>query len=71
MEEEKQNVPKTVTTTTPPPTNVTSNISSTSVRDVGISPPVTHCVMPVSHVADHVLPTLWKIVYWTSQFLTW
>ena len=29
------------------------------------------CMAPMSHVPDHVLPTLWHVVYWTSQVLTW
>uniref|UniRef100_A0A673CDQ1 LMBR1 domain-containing protein 2-B-like n=1 Tax=Sphaeramia orbicularis TaxID=375764 RepID=A0A673CDQ1_9TELE len=29
------------------------------------------CVQPWSHIPDGVLPVLWRVVYWTSQFLTW
>ncbi|KAG1656278.1 LMBR1 domain-containing protein 2 [Nymphon striatum] len=29
------------------------------------------CQVPWSHVPDDVLPSLWKVVYWTSQALTW
>ncbi|CAB0016956.1 unnamed protein product [Nesidiocoris tenuis] len=29
------------------------------------------CKVPWSHVPDTVFPNLWRIVYWTSQFLTW
>ncbi|KAM4745430.1 G-protein coupled receptor-associated protein LMBRD2B-like isoform 1-T5 [Anableps anableps] len=29
------------------------------------------CVKPWSFIPDHVLPVFWRVVYWTSQFLTW
>ncbi|XP_043968324.1 G-protein coupled receptor-associated protein LMBRD2B-like isoform X1 [Gambusia affinis] len=29
------------------------------------------CVKPWSYIPDHVLPVFWRVVYWTSQFLTW
>lgn len=29
------------------------------------------CQQPISYVPDHVLPALWRVVYWTSQVLTW
>ncbi|XP_033736886.1 G-protein coupled receptor-associated protein LMBRD2-like isoform X1 [Pecten maximus] len=32
---------------------------------------INPCQQPVSHVPDNVLPALWHVVYWTSQFLTW
>lgn len=30
-----------------------------------------HCQPPYSLLDEHVLPDLWRIVYWSSQFLTW
>ncbi|KAK7508228.1 hypothetical protein BaRGS_00000467 [Batillaria attramentaria] len=29
------------------------------------------CQQPVSYVSDNVLPALWRVIYWTSQILTW
>ncbi|XP_017269356.1 G-protein coupled receptor-associated protein LMBRD2B [Kryptolebias marmoratus] len=29
------------------------------------------CEKPWSYVPDGVLPVFWRVVYWTSQFLTW
>ena len=29
------------------------------------------CQKPLSYVPSKVLITLWHVVYWTSQFLTW
>ncbi|KAK7100923.1 G-protein coupled receptor-associated protein LMBRD2-like [Littorina saxatilis] len=29
------------------------------------------CEQPISYVADNVLPALWRVIYWTSQVLTW
>uniref|UniRef100_A0A8D3D9W9 LMBR1 domain containing 2a n=1 Tax=Scophthalmus maximus TaxID=52904 RepID=A0A8D3D9W9_SCOMX len=29
------------------------------------------CEEPWSYIPDGVLPVLWRVVYWTSQFLTW
>lgn len=29
------------------------------------------CVEPWSYIPDGILPVFWRVVYWTSQFLTW
>ncbi|XP_055886080.1 G-protein coupled receptor-associated protein LMBRD2-like [Biomphalaria glabrata] len=29
------------------------------------------CEQPASYIPDQVLPILWRIIYWTSQVLTW
>lgn len=29
------------------------------------------CQQPWGMVPDNVFPNLWRIIYWTSQFLTW
>lgn len=29
------------------------------------------CVKPWRYIPDRVLPVFWRVVYWTSQFLTW
>ncbi|KAL0277226.1 UNVERIFIED_CONTAM: hypothetical protein PYX00_004584 [Menopon gallinae] len=44
--------------------DIHSNISSTPS-------PTNVCWEPWSSVPDHTFPNLWRIVYWTSQFLTW
>lgn len=37
-----------------------------------ISPaPLIECQRPWSYVSDSVFPNLWRVVYWTSQCLTW
>lgn len=35
------------------------------------SAPVTTCKEPWPNVPENVFPNLWRIVYWTSQCLTW
>ncbi|XP_064604856.1 G-protein coupled receptor-associated protein LMBRD2-like [Liolophura sinensis] len=61
--------------TTPSPT--TPNVSGAEVTEseskVTGEPtePTSVCQVPTGHVPDYVLPTLWHVVYWTSQVLTW
>ncbi|XP_011213600.1 LMBR1 domain-containing protein 2 homolog [Bactrocera dorsalis] len=31
----------------------------------------THCQAPWGMIPDDVFPNLWRIIYWSSQFLTW
>lgn len=82
VEETRRSIPVRTTTTMLTPANITgSDITTTTTTTTTTSAPSTHqvaarsvgekCEVPMSHVPDHVLPTLWKIVYWTSQFLTW
>nr|CAD7568702.1 unnamed protein product [Timema californicum] len=33
--------------------------------------PLNVCEPPWSFVTENVFPNLWRVVYWTSQFLTW
>ncbi|XP_045534240.1 LMBR1 domain-containing protein 2 homolog isoform X1 [Papilio machaon] len=47
------------------PLVVQANVSSTE------SPVPGHCQKPWSYVPDSVFPNLWRVVYWTSQCLTW
>lgn len=35
------------------------------------SPPSGVCNPPYSLLGDNVLPNLWRVVYWSSQLLTW
>lgn len=34
-------------------------------------PPGTECQRPTSFVSSDIFPNLWRVVYWTSQCLTW
>nr|CAG4636870.1 EOG090X03B7 [Ceriodaphnia reticulata]SVE72838.1 EOG090X03B7 [Ceriodaphnia reticulata] len=53
------------------PFNETGNLSTTVFPDV-VTPNVTSvCKLPWSYVPENVLPQLWRVLYWTSQFLTW
>lgn len=76
VEEQRRSIPA-IPVTTPAPSNETTtgpDKNRTSPALVHMSLRFAreeHCQVPVSHVPDDVLPTLWKIVYWTSQFLTW
>lgn len=42
-----------------------------TIIETNTTVPLSKCQKPWSSVADSVLPDLWKIVYWTSQCLTW
>ncbi|KAM9446058.1 G-protein coupled receptor-associated protein LMBRD2a isoform 1-T1 [Clarias gariepinus] len=55
-----------VVTTTPSHSNQTSN---SSVFPIQRLPKVCH--KPWSYIPDGILPVFWRVVYWTSQFLTW
>lgn len=48
-------------------TNQTDNNSSI-YPTVGIT---KVCEEPWSYIPDGILPVFWRVVYWTSQFLTW
>ncbi|CAG2112013.1 unnamed protein product, partial [Medioppia subpectinata] len=50
--------------------NVT-NVTTTAVPLIPILPTLSPCEEPWSYAPNQVLPTLWRIVYWTSQVLTW
>ncbi|KAK7590245.1 hypothetical protein V9T40_001858 [Parthenolecanium corni] len=45
--------------------NVSTALNETSFRDPA------SCKEPWSYIPDRVFQRLWRIVYWTSQFLTW
>ncbi|KAI4501121.1 hypothetical protein M0802_003924 [Mischocyttarus mexicanus] len=44
-----------------------SNISTNNTTDVLLHP----CKDPLPNIPESVFPKLWRIVYWTSQCLTW
>ncbi|KAH8268217.1 hypothetical protein KR026_001871 [Drosophila bipectinata] len=54
------------------PTPAPSNISNTATANVTPTPPQpTECQEPWGMVPPTVFPNLWRIIYWSSQFLTW
>lgn len=46
------------------------NSSSENANNITVAPFHT-CKDPLPNIPEHVFPKLWKIVYWTSQCLTW
>ncbi|XP_071116644.1 G-protein coupled receptor-associated protein LMBRD2-like isoform X1 [Haliotis cracherodii] len=60
-------------TTATAATTASGNGTNMSLSDGSSTstPLLVHCRAPLSHVPDHVLPALWRVVYWTSQVLTW
>ncbi|EDV42018.1 uncharacterized protein Dana_GF17212 [Drosophila ananassae] len=52
------------------PTPAPSNISNTATANV-TPPQPTECQEPWGMVPPTVFPNLWRIIYWSSQFLTW
>jgi len=60
----------TVNTTS---TIVPSTLSSTTHFQHETTPAdfASSCLKPWSYVPENTLPTMWILVYWTSQFLTW
>ncbi|KAK6188702.1 hypothetical protein SNE40_004829 [Patella caerulea] len=79
----RDSMPLTTTTANLPPSNMTSSTTSTTTSNTSddiitttsslhpIHGPPMLCEEPLSHVPDNVLPALWRVVYWTSQVLTW
>ncbi|KAL7392006.1 hypothetical protein ABVT39_017964 [Epinephelus coioides] len=57
------------------PTPVTRARGANQTDDSSsVYPPVSTlkvCEEPWSYIPDGVLPVFWRVVYWTSQFLTW
>ncbi|GAB6023736.1 hypothetical protein CHUAL_008492 [Chamberlinius hualienensis] len=52
-------------------TNQPSSLESTTTATNYIPSDSNICNRPWSYIPNHVLPILWRIVYWTSQCLTW
>ncbi|XP_074526397.1 G-protein coupled receptor-associated protein LMBRD2B-like [Halichoeres trimaculatus] len=57
------------------PTPLTQGRRSNQTGDISSAYPTVRipkaCVEPWSYIPDGVLPVFWRVVYWTSQFLTW
>ncbi|KAG9510819.1 G-protein coupled receptor-associated protein LMBRD2 [Fragariocoptes setiger] len=47
-----------------------ADISSTAYRQC-LNDQSKQCILPWNYVPEPVLPRLWRIIYWTSQLLTW
>ncbi|XP_063051764.1 G-protein coupled receptor-associated protein LMBRD2a [Engraulis encrasicolus] len=45
--------------------NQSSNVTAPTTS------PKKVCFKPWSYIPDGILPVFWRVVYWTSQFLTW
>ncbi|XP_021377022.1 LMBR1 domain-containing protein 2-like isoform X4 [Mizuhopecten yessoensis] len=54
-----------------PPAGENSTTLGTPTGAQALHLSISPCEQPLSHVPDDVLPALWHVVYWTSQFLTW
>lgn len=55
-------------------TLVLVNTEPVCTNDVIVSilnSPVTQCYKPWSYIPDGIMPVFWRVVYWTSQCLTW
>lgn len=40
-------------------------------NETNVNQTEVECKLPWSHVPENVFPNLWRVVYWTSQCLTW
>lgn len=47
------------------------NNSTTGVYAATPAPSQHPCFKPWSYIPDGIMPIFWRVVYWTSQFLTW
>lgn len=51
----------------PPENNNTTRLHATA----NPAPSQHPCFKPWSYIPDGIMPIFWRVVYWTSQFLTW
>ncbi|XP_073817587.1 LMBR1 domain-containing protein 2 homolog [Musca autumnalis] len=51
--------------------SVLSATASSSIAAALTSRTTTECQQPWGMIPEEVFPNLWRIIYWTSQFLTW
>jgi hypothetical protein len=52
-------------------TNITNDSADNSTTLDYHEAPVFHCKEPWSRVKPGVFPAFWRVIYWTSQVLTW
>lgn len=48
-----------------------SSPSESSTNNVSEKPRKQECFKPWSYIPAGIMPIFWRVVYWTSQFLTW
>ncbi|KAL7989085.1 hypothetical protein Chor_008004 [Crotalus horridus] len=49
----------------------TSSGSEAQHQDINPTQSKPKCFKPWSYIPDRIMPIFWRVVYWTSQFLTW
>ncbi|XP_072272694.1 G-protein coupled receptor-associated protein LMBRD2 [Pyxicephalus adspersus] len=64
------NVSQLTTTTKAAVTNTTSSGLVNANPTSSVSP-FQECYKPWSYIPRGIMPIFWRVVYWTSQFLTW
>uniref|UniRef100_A0A8U7N6R8 LMBR1 domain containing 2 n=3 Tax=Corvus TaxID=30420 RepID=A0A8U7N6R8_CORMO len=50
---------------------VNSSPAESNGSYVTLAPSKQKCFKPWSYIPDGIMPIFWRVVYWTSQFLTW
>ncbi|XP_016084228.1 LMBR1 domain-containing protein 2-B-like isoform X1 [Sinocyclocheilus grahami] len=51
--------------------SVSPVLSNQTTPNTSISPSKRVCYKPWSYIPDGIMPVFWRVVYWTSQCLTW
>uniref|UniRef100_A0A8C1ARQ1 LMBR1 domain containing 2b n=2 Tax=Cyprinus carpio TaxID=7962 RepID=A0A8C1ARQ1_CYPCA len=51
--------------------SVSPVLSNQTTPNTSISPSKSVCYKPWSYIPDGIMPVFWRVVYWTSQCLTW
>lgn len=69
LDEEKSHNQLKLSSNANPLSNVSHNISEKN-ESKGVVP-ATQCEKPWSYLPEKVLPDLWRVVYWSSQILSW
>ncbi|XP_057287108.1 G-protein coupled receptor-associated protein LMBRD2 [Pezoporus wallicus] len=50
---------------------VNSSPAESNGSYVSLAPSKQKCFKPWSYIPNGIMPVFWRVVYWTSQFLTW
>lgn len=69
LHEEKSHNQLKLSSNANPLSNVSHNISEKNESKGDV--PATQCEKPWSYLPEKVLPDLWRVVYWSSQILSW
>nr|XP_005306971.1 G-protein coupled receptor-associated protein LMBRD2 [Chrysemys picta bellii] len=59
---------KLAVNSSPPESSSSSNVNGSYPTS---APRKRKCFIPWSYIPDGIMPIFWRVVYWTSQFLTW